>query len=87
MSKPISSTMRDIEGEKVCEVFGHKARRYGDGIFCENCDLPMEEKDLKPIQIYRNGKSKPEWLRNVQTGLPSVRYKAQKAQREKIIIP
>ncbi len=75
--------MRDIEGERVCSVLGHKARRYGDGIFCENCEMPMEEKDLRPIEIHK-GSSKPDWLRNVQTGFPSLRYKD--PGREKIII-
>ena len=75
MGKSINSTMRNIEADKVCNAFGHKARRYGDGICCENCDIIMEEKDLKPITIYRSKTLKPDWVRNLQTSLPSVKYK------------
>jgi len=27
-----------------CASFGHKPRKYGDGIFCDNCETPMSEK-------------------------------------------
>ena len=63
MGHPINSTMRDLDGKKICEVFGHKARRYGNGIFCENCEQPMNEEDVKEVVIHRNSEPKPSWMK------------------------
>lgn len=62
MADALTSSMSQIEGKKVCEVFGHKARRYGNGVFCENCDIEMKDEDVVEIKIHRNSEPKPSWM-------------------------
>ena len=37
----------DIPDERWCEIFGHKPKKYGDGWFCRQCDIPMEDPNAK----------------------------------------
>jgi hypothetical protein len=47
IGKPI-----ECNPEDYCKTFGHKPRKYGDGIFCETCDIPMAD----AIPIVQDGK-------------------------------
>ncbi len=68
-----STPWASLEAERFCKAAGHRARRYGDGIFCESCDMPMEEKDLRPIVIHHATELEPDWLHEAKM-VPSGKY-------------
>ena len=63
MAHALTSSMSQIKAEDVCRVFGHYAKRYGDGVYCKNCDMPMKDEDVAEIKIYRNSNSKQSWIK------------------------
>lgn len=71
-----------LSGEAFCKAAGHKARRYGDCIACENCDKPMKEEDLKPIVIHHSKESEPDWLHEAKMVPSGNYYRPDLAERE-----
>jgi hypothetical protein len=57
MSRTITNqaTSLDIEGSEYCKSLGHKPRKFGDGIFCDNCGITMTEDELKDYRKSRRG--------------------------------